>query len=382
MQLSVVILNYKVPYHLLLCLESVSRSIVDIDAEIIVVDNCSEDESCDLVQLYFPEVKLIKNQNNDGFSKGNNLGIKRAKGDYICLLNPDTAVGENTFKHLLSFAKAHPDCGAIGPKLIDGCGHFLPESKRNIPTPKVALKKLFNQPKSYYSSLAENTDGPVDILVGAFMLIPRHRYWEVGGLDEDYFMYGEDIDLSYKLLKAGYQNYYVGTETVLHYKGESTAKNAVYRKRFYGAMMIFYQKHFNNNSYRKHLVHLGLRLARASHNLRFKSTICPKTNAYYYWIGNAEGHTDQLETKFKQHIQHITPQQLHSATLSRSTLIFDAETLAYQTIFEHLQHYCLTDNQFRIKPSKFNYIIGSDSSTGQGQVTHLDSSPQLELVLG
>ncbi len=364
----------------MLCLESVTKSIQTIDAEIIVVDNCSQDESCELVNLYFPNVKLIANAHNDGFSKGNNIGIKEAQGEYICLLNPDTAVSENTFEHLLNFAQAHPDCGAIGPKLIDGCGRFLPESKRNIPTPKVALQKLVNRSKAYYANLPEDAEGPVDILVGAFMLMRRDRYWEVGGLDEDYFMYGEDIDLSYKFIKAGYQNYYVGSETVLHYKGESTAKNSTYRKRFYGAMMIFYKKHFNNNVYKRSFVNLGLYLARISHNLRTHTTTKLKHNTQYYWIGIDQSFAELFELQLQQPIQIRLPQQLKTEAISNAILVFDADAMSFQSIFKQLQHYNLTHNQFRIKPANFDYIIGSDRSSSQGQVIHLNPS-EVGLIL-
>src|SRR5699024_8484964 len=230
------------------CLESLTKSISQLDAEIIVVDNNSGDVSCDMVKTHFPQVRLLANPNNEGFSKGNNKGIAMAKGDFICLLNPDTVVGENTFEALLDFAHKHPDLAAIGPRLIARRGKFHPESNRKVPTTRVALKKVLNSPKAYYAPLSQEQVGRVDILVGAFMLMRKSRYVEVGGLDEDYFMYGEDIDLSYKFLKSGYQNYYVGTETVLHYKGESTARDKTYRHRFYEAMRIFYTKHFQESS--------------------------------------------------------------------------------------------------------------------------------------
>ena len=246
MELSVVILNYNVKFFLELCLKSVEQSITSIDAEIIVVDNDSSDDSCDMVKQKFPSVTLISNKENVGFAKANNQGVKIAKGEYVCILNPDTVIAEDTFIKLLEFAKTKSDIGAIGCKLIDGSGKFLPESKRNVPVVKVALQKLFGNGKNYYANhLNENETGKVDVLVGAFMFLKRDVYIKVKGFDEDYFMYGEDIDLSYKLLQSGFQNYYFGETTCIHYKGESTAKDKKYTERFYKAMKLFYKKHFN-----------------------------------------------------------------------------------------------------------------------------------------
>lgn len=372
MQLSVIILNYKVPYFLLQCLESVTKSIQHLDAEIIVVDNHSEDESCVLVKKHFPEVKLIARNSNDGFSKGNNIGVAQAKGKFICLLNPDTVVGENTFPNLIQFAGEHPDFGIIGTKLFDGCGHYLPESKRNIPTPKVALQKLLNKSEAYYSSLHENENGKVAILVGAFMLMHKDRYLEVGKLDEDYFMYGEDIDLSYKFLQAGYQNYYVGQEFVLHYKGESTARDKVYRQRFYGAMKIFYQKHFQKNRSSRLFVNLGLRLAKAAHSIRREEKPVLNTQKYYFWIGQENEFIKKVEQNFKTPIQLITPQKLKNTDIADAVLIFDAGEISYTQILEWMQQLNSNNNQFFIKPSQFHFMICSDSNITKGEVIEIN----------
>ncbi|MEM6687464.1 MAG: glycosyltransferase family 2 protein, partial [Bacteroidota bacterium] len=233
MQLSVIILNYNVRYFLEACLRSVQAAIETLDAEIIVIDNNSPDDSCDMMRTIFPEIKLIANQENVGFAKANNQGVQVAKGEYVCILNPDTIVAEDTFTQILEFAQTVENLGIVGCKLIDGSGAFLPESKRNIPTPIVSVKKILgNSNSGYYSELDKKEIGKVDILVGAFMLLKKSVYDTVGGFDEDYFMYGEDIDLSYKIRKAGFQNYYFGKTTVLHYKGESTLKDKTYAKRF------------------------------------------------------------------------------------------------------------------------------------------------------
>lgn len=371
MQLSVVILNYKVPYYLLLCLESVTKSLKDLDAEIIVVDNHSEDESCQLVEKHFPEVKLIANKENGGFSKGNNQGVSKAKGELICLLNPDTVVGERTFQNLIAFSEKHENFGIIGPKLIDGRGNFLPESKRNIPTPKVALKKMLNSTKGYYSGLNKDKNGKVGILVGAFMLMKKNRYLKVGGLDEDYFMYGEDIDLSYKFLKAGFQNYYVGSETVLHFKGESTAKDGKYRKRFYGAMRIFYQKHFQKNSASRLFVDLGLQLAKVSHSLRMKESPTLTSPEKYIWVGDKNESFQKLKNGLTSEVKILSPESLKTGKLRKSIVVFDAEKMSFQEIFKLMQNLNENGNCFRLKPKRFDFILGSDQSTGKGEVSPL-----------
>ena len=209
-----------------LCLKSVQEATTNINAEIIVVDNNSEDGSCQMVQTLFPNVNLIENKFNYGFSKGNNIGVRHAKGEYICILNPDTIIAEDTFIKLLAFAENKDNLGIVGCKLINGIGSFLPESKRNIPYVKAALLKLVGNPSCYYANhLKENETGKADVLVGAFMLMKREVYIQMSGFDEDYFMYGEDIDLSYKVKKAGYDNFYFSDTTIIHFKGESTLKD-------------------------------------------------------------------------------------------------------------------------------------------------------------
>ena len=252
MKLSVVILNYNVQYFLEQCLLSVKRALINIDSEIIVIDNNSEDDSCQMVKERFPEITLIQNSENVGFSKANNQAVKVAQGDYVCILNPDTAVAEDTFTKTLTHFESHENVGALGIHLIDGTGNFLPESKRNVPTPSASLYKIvgLSGKASYYAKhIDKDQSGPVDILVGAFMLMKRSVYEEADGFDEDYFMYGEDIDLSYKITKLGYQNYYFGDADVLHYKGESTQKDKAYLDRFYGAMRIFYKKNTSIETY-------------------------------------------------------------------------------------------------------------------------------------
>ncbi len=255
MDLSVVIVNYNVKHFLEQCLHAVFRAAHNVSIEVFVVDNNSVDGSSELIREKFPEVFLIENKNNVGFSKANNQAIRRAKGRYILLLNPDTVVEENTFEKTVAFMDQHPEAGGLGVKMIDGKGNFLPESKRGLPTPWVAFYKMFGLsklfPKSrkfgkyHLSYLSENEIHEVDVLAGAFMLMRKETLDKVGLLDETFFMYGEDIDLSYRIQQGGYKNYYFPETTIIHYKGESTKKGSLnYVKVFYNAMVIFARKHF------------------------------------------------------------------------------------------------------------------------------------------
>lgn len=226
-------------------------------AEVFVVDNNSVDGSIDLVRQKFPQVKLIVNDTNTGFSVANNQALKQAIGKYVLLLNPDTVVQEDTFEKVISFMNAHPTAGGLGIKMLDGKGNFLPESKRGLPTPWVAFYKIFGLAKLLPNSkkfgqyhltfLDKDKTHQVDILSGAFMLMRKEVLDKIGLLDETFFMYGEDVDLSYRITQAGYQNYYFADSSIIHYKGESTKKSSVnYVVVFYKAMAIFAKKHFSN----------------------------------------------------------------------------------------------------------------------------------------
>lgn len=256
MKLSVIIVNYNVKHFLEQCLNSVRKATQHVSSEVWVVDNNSVDQSVEMVQEKFPEVKLIANKDNPGFSIANNQAIKQSNGEYVLLLNPDTIVEETTFKKVVDFMDAHPDAGGLGVKMVDGNGKFLPESKRGLPTPAVAFYKIFGLaalfPKSktfgryHLGFLDKEETHSVDVLSGAFMLMRKKTLDEVGLLDETFFMYGEDIDLSYRIIKGGYKNYYFPETRIIHYKGESTKKSSVnYVFVFYQAMIIFAKKHFS-----------------------------------------------------------------------------------------------------------------------------------------
>ncbi len=255
MQLSIIIVNYNVKYFLQQCLTSVFNALKKVDAEVWVVDNNSVDGSVAMVQKNFPQVKLIANKDNVGFSKANNQAIRKSVGKYVLLLNPDTLVEETTFEKIVAFMDSKPNAGGLGVNMIDGKGKFLPESKRGIPTPIVAFYKMFGLTrifkkskrfaKYYMGHLDQNETNKVEILSGAFMLLRKSVLDEIGLLDEAFFMYGEDIDLSYRILKGGYDNYYFADTKIVHYKGESTKKGSLnYVYVFYNAMIIFAKKHF------------------------------------------------------------------------------------------------------------------------------------------
>ncbi|NCC72231.1 MAG: glycosyltransferase [Sphingobacteriia bacterium] len=261
MKLSVVIVNYNVKHFLEQCLHSVRKASAGVPCEVFVVDNNSVDGSVKMVEEKFPEVKIIANQENLGFSKANNQAIKLAVGEYVLLLNPDTIVEDDTFVKILDFMDSHPEAGGLGVKMVDGQGKFLPESKRGLPTPAVAFYKIFGLarlfPKSkifgqyHLSYLHPDKIHAVDVLSGAFMLIRKSVLDKIGGLDESYFMYGEDIDLSYRINLEGYKNYYFPETRIIHYKGESTKKSSInYVLVFYQAMIIFASKHFSQKNAR------------------------------------------------------------------------------------------------------------------------------------
>ena len=383
MQLSVIILNYNVRHFLEQCVLSVQKATQNFNAEIIVVDNNSPDDSCQMMKERFPDVILIENKENSGFPKGNNIGVKIASGKYICILNPDTVVAEDTFEKVLAFAKKQENLGIIGCKLIDGTGNFLPESKRGIPTPFVAFTKIFSLYKlvpniksfgKYYAShLNENQTGKVEILVGAFMVMRKETYDEVGGFDEDCFMYSDDIDLSYMVLKTGKQNYYFHETTVMHYKGESTIKDGTYMKRFQEAMNFFYKKHFKTSFFFSLFMKIGIIFF--SFIKMFQGKAKPKSKPESYILISENDNTkEKLQEALKKNIEITTLENqkaLFSQTFSKSKLtevILDNNYVTFKesiTFFETQKNKNMT---FKILPGESNFIIGSNSSNDRGEV--------------
>ncbi|TCN51532.1 glycosyltransferase family 2 protein [Flavobacterium circumlabens] len=387
MQLSVIILNYNVRYFLEQCVLSVQEAISTIDAEIIVIDNNSSDDSCLMMQERFPDVKLIQNKKNFGFPKGNNIGVKEAQGKYICILNPDTVVAEDTFSKILAFAEKQTNLGIIGCKLIDGTGEFLPESKRGIPTPWVAFTKIFGLYKvfpkwklfnQYYAQhISENETGKVAILVGAFMLMERNLYLELDGFDEDCFMYADDIDLSYRALLKGKHNYYFPETTVLHYKGESTVKDEKYMKRFQEAMTFFYQKHFRKSLFFSIFIKIGIVFFSFVKMFQGKSKDKQIPESYVLYSSDAKL-SEKLASVFENKVVvfDFKKEKMVNSYLilkgKRVEIILDNQHVSFRNcikIIETLRDKSIT---FKIFPKSTSFIIGSNSRNDRGQVVKIE----------
>ena len=273
MRLSVVIVSYNVKKHLEQCLFSVQKASIGIETEIYVVDNNSVDGSVELVQNSFPEIKLIVNKDNKGFATACNQALSVSKSKYALLLNPDTVVAEDTFISCIKFMDDHLEAGALGVKMINGKGEFLPESKRSLPTPLISFYKIFGLSALFPKSktfgkyqlryIDKNEIAEIEVLSGAYMFLRMETLQKTGLLDEDFFMYGEDIDLSYRIIKSGYKNYYFPETTIIHYKGESTKKGSLnYVRIFYQAMSIFAKKHYSDKNLKWFLffIHLAIYL--------------------------------------------------------------------------------------------------------------------------
>jgi GT2 family glycosyltransferase len=389
MQLSVIILNYNVRYFLEQCILSVQSALESIDSEIIVIDNNSLDDSCEMMKRRFPNVKLIENKENLGFPKGNNIGVAQAIGEYICILNPDTVVAEDTFTKVLAYAKSlhvskiNDTLGIIGCKLIDGTGNFLPECKRGVPTPWVAFTKLtglyrffpkwklFNQ---YYAQhLNENQTGEVAVLVGAFMVMKRELYLELGGFDENCFMYSDDIDLSYRMLKRGKSNYYYHQTTVIHYKGESTIKDWTYMKRFQEAMDFFYKKHFKDVLFFSIFMKVGIVFF--SFAKRFQGRKRQKSSPKSFLLCSSnEKLADKLTFIFQKKVvfHDLKTEKMVISSLLEGSLgteiILDNQFISFKECVSILESLKNSGFTFKIKPKNANFLIGSNNNSERGEV--------------
>ncbi len=271
MNISIIIVNYNVKHFLEQCLYSVQAALKNVGGEIIVVDNASSDNSIEYLQPKFPLAKFIANKVNSGFGKACNQGYKMALGKFILFLNPDTIVPEDCFERCISFFNSTPDAGALGVKMLDGSGKFLKESKRAFPSLSTSFYKFLGLAglfphskifaKYYLGNLDSTKNHEVEVLAGAFMMIKRNVLEVTAGFDEAFFMYGEDIDLSYRIQKAGFKNYYFSETEIIHFKGESTKKGSLnYIQQFYGAMSIFVNKHYTNGAAGvfKIFIHIGI----------------------------------------------------------------------------------------------------------------------------
>ena len=319
-------------------------------------------------------MKLIENNENLGFPKGNNIGVAIARGEYICILNPDTVVAEDTFSQVLAFAQKQNDLGIVGVKLIDGTGNFLPESKRGTPTPFVAFTKITGLYKlfpklfgQYYAQhLSENESGKVEILVGAFMLLKRDLYNKIGGFDENCFMYSDDIDLSYMALKKGKSNYYFHGTSVIHYKGESTIKDGIYMKRNQEAMNFFFKKHFRASFFFTFFMKIGIVFFSIVKMVQGKPK--PKLDPdNYILVSNDEILREKLEKRIKKPIKFQNLAQTFAENIA-SEIIFDQNQLDFKTIIQAFETHKNSGFTFKIIPKSSDFMIGSDTSFDRGEV--------------
>ena len=393
MEISVIIVNYNVKFFLEQCLYSVKASLENIAAEIIVVDNASPDKSVEYLQSKFPAVKFISNATNKGFGAACNQGFKASGGKCLLFLNPDCIVPEDCFEKCLGFLNNHPVAGAIGVKMLDGSGRFLKESKRALPSLSTSFFKLFGFAalfpnsklfaKYYLGHLDENKNHEIDVLAGAFMMIKRNVFEMVNGFDENFFMYGEDIDLSFRIKKAGFKNYYFSDTEIIHFKGESTKKGRLdYVRMFYHAMSIFVNKHYKNGLY-KLFINLGIgimaffsaianSLAGIFRNAKVKSI---KKIA----IAGTEQECQSAELLLNQ--AGSTPASIKRITLNEtsllngkshfSELIFCAGTSSYKQIIECIKRLS-GDQHASIHKAGSNSIVGSSFKDSRGVTVGLD----------
>ena len=371
MQLSVIILNYNVRYFLEQCVLSVQKALINLDAEIIVVDNNSSDGSCEMMKQLFPHIKLIENPVNVGFPKGNNVGVAEAKGEYICILNPDTVVAEDTFTKIFNsqLSTHNSQLGIIGCKLIDGTGNFLPESKRGVPTPWVAFTKIFGLYKisnffgKYYAQhLTENQSGKVDVLVGAFMIMKRDLYLQVGGFDENCFMYSDDIDLSYMIQKLGKENFYFHKTSVIHYKGESTVRDEKYLKRFREAMQFFYKKHFKKSFVFDVMMQVGSFIFTIFKQKQQKNTV-RNIDKYIFFSKN------NLQLNLNKSQEYLSDfKQFENNEKLNIEVVFNTNSFSFAEIIDFMEKNKSKNITFKNYIPQSNYLIGSNNANDRGEV--------------
>ncbi|MDE6720696.1 MAG: glycosyltransferase family 2 protein [Bacteroidaceae bacterium] len=380
MKLSVVIVNYNVRYYLEQCLLSVEKALCGLNGEVFVVDNASTDDSMTYLKSRFPWVRYIENRENLGFSKANNQAIVQARGEYVLLLNPDTIVGERSLRECIDFMDGHPQAGMCGVGMLKVDGSFAPESRRGIPTPFVAFCKMSGLsalfPKSrlfgryYMQYLNKQSINPIEIVSGAFMFIRKEALDKVGLLDETFFMYGEDIDLSYRVLKAGYQNYYIPTN-ILHYKGESTKKDSIrYVNAFHKAMVIFFKKHFAHCSFLYSafitlaIVVKGV-MAYVMQKVRaWSSKETEKRQLKFLLVSDGVNLQDMQaiveKHRFQYDVFHSRQNDLPSTDVlyrDYDYVVFDTERFLYSSILEFFRH----DEPCRQRPTISTYIPSNKS---------------------
>ena len=389
MKLSVIIVSYKVKFYLEQCLLAVKKATAGIESEIYVVDNHSNDGSVEFIAERFPDINLISSNHNNGFSHANNIAIRQCSGEYVLLLNPDTIVGERSIKEVLKFMDAHPKAGGVGVKMLNADGSCAKESRRGVPTVATSFYKMTGlcacYPHSqrfahyYMGHLPWDKSAQIEIISGAFCMLRHSAIDKIGLLDEDFFMYGEDVDLSYRLLKGGYENWYVPVE-ILHDKGESAHKSSFrYVHVFYNAMLIFFRKHYGNKAA---IISLPIKAAvvvKATITLlHMKATAVHKslgfftrnkdTYVQYVFIGSAEaiGKCRRLcrhrgvEMEFVEGNAQTMPQghsNMELATKQKFCVVYDVDSFSYDQIFGIFQGNCLPNTTIGTYNPTTNTII-------------------------
>ncbi len=376
MQLSIIIVNYNVKFYLEQCLRSVINACSNLEAEILVVDNHSSDGSKDFFTGRFPKVRFFWKDNNPGFSRSNNEALKIARGEKVLFLNPDTVLPEDCLEKSLAFFNRQENIGALGVKMIDGSGNYLRESKRGFPTAFASFCKLSGltrlMPRSrtfaryYLGHLPNDSSHEVDVISGAFMMVKKTVLDALQGFDEDYFMYAEDIDLSYRLQKAGLKNFYFAGTTIIHFKGESTIKQSkAYVRNFYGTMIVFVQKHFTGTARWVYTRFLQLVIALKSRLVKTtiesgQMQLPAKANV----LDSGFGFEEKLPA-LQQHFDELERINVPASTEPGTAMIFCQPFVSFSTAIAWMQ-----ENKSRyvyfIHASGTRCIVGSDSSINHG----------------
>lgn len=403
LKLSVIIVNYNVKYYLDQCIRSVLRafevmkkasssdsSVNEEVAEIIVVDNHSADGSVDYLekrypQMLYPMVRFVRSAHNLGFARANNIAIRQSRGEYVLLLNPDTIVGEDVLKASVDFMDVHEDAGAVGVRMLGAQGRRAMESRRGLPTPMVSFFKMLGFcnrwphhrlfGKYYMGYLPWDEPCQIEVVSGAYCMLRRKALDEVGLLDEDFFMYGEDIDLSYRVLKGGYHNYYLPVD-ILHYKGESTQKSSFrYVHVFYEAMLIFFRKHYSGMTfllslpiktaiYAKALMALvGMLSERMRKSLGFFAPSAEGAQ-HYVFVGNQEmqdacreiARRLGLDAEFHDSEVQEDKSEVTWSEKNDNVLVLDADSMSYADMLKRMRR--LSDMNVNVTLGTYSKEIG------------------------
>ncbi|HSZ32429.1 MAG TPA: glycosyltransferase family 2 protein [Puia sp.] len=382
MILSVVIVSYNVKFFLEQCLSSLKKAIdgsavLNSNTEVFVIDNASTDGTIDFLKPLFPDFRFIQNKINTGFAKANNQAVSLSKGDFVLFLNPDTIVAEDSLDICISFFKTMPDAGAVGLKMIDGAGNYLEESKRGFPTPAVSfykmtgLTRLFPRSKFfsgyYLGHIHQDSPHSIDVLPGAFMMIRKTIIDMIGGFDEQFFMYAEDIDLSFRIKQIGYQNYYLPQSSIIHFKGESTRRDIKYVKVFYNAMELFIKKHFTDNYSPIHLyiLKLGIRFRQvlARFQLRFEKSAKKPASPIRIFVKGAENEKQSWKIRLDKKKIFVVKNQMEANEI----LFCEGPDLSWKSIITEI-----TNNKnshvYKFHGTGTHSAVGSDSSRRQGDI--------------